>query len=84
MNAFRKLILASVAALVLFAPVAAPSPVQAAETHSQVAAKGRVYWVYYRSCPNDYWHLYGGYYKASDAQLVVRYFQYYGYQAFYR
>ena len=82
MNAFRKLILASVAALVLFAPIAAPA--QAQQAQAQAAGHARVYWVYYRSCPMDAWHLYGGYYKASQAQQVVRYFQYYGYQAFYR
>ena len=83
MNAFRKLILTCVAALALVAPIAVTSQADAAGTPVK-EAQAHYYYVYYRSCPNDYWHVYGWYYRASDAQYAVRWFQYYGYQAFYR
>ena len=83
MNGFRKLILACVTAVALISPVAVPSQSQAEGTTAR-AAQTRYYYVYYRSCPQDYWHYWGWYYRAADAKAAVRWFQSHGYQAFYR
>ncbi len=83
MHRFRNLILASVAALALLAPGIVPSGVPSPSGQCQ-AGQTRVYYVYYRSCPQDSWHLYGGYYRVTDAVYATRYFQYYGYDSFYR
>jgi hypothetical protein len=60
MSSIRKLIVASVAALALLAPGALPSQFQAPSRQCQ-AGQVRYYTVYYRSCPQDYWHVYGSY-----------------------
>lgn len=83
MNAFRKFVIASLAILALIGPTSLPSPYQAPGS-SATAAQTRYYYVYYRSCPSDSWHYYGYYTRASDAVQAVRWFNYYGYQAFFR
>jgi hypothetical protein len=83
MNAIRKFVIACLATLALLGPVALPSQYQAPGS-SATAAQTRYYYVYYRSCPSDYWHYYGYYTRASDANQAVRWFNYYGYQAYYR
>lgn len=78
MTFLRKLLLACVASLSLMSPA-----IMAPKAHAQ-HGHTRVYWVYYRTCPHDSWHCYGGYYGVGDAQQAVRWFQFNGYDAFYR
>jgi hypothetical protein len=75
---FRKLMLATVAALALLTPLTGISQVQA---HS---SKGhyRVYPVYYRARGCDPWSYYASYSRYADADYAVRYLQYYGYEGY--
>jgi hypothetical protein len=83
MKRFKKLLLAAVAAVALIAPVAVMPTAQADPPH-QNQQHQRIYWVYYRTSASGQWVCYGGYYDANQAQQAVNYFQYYGYDSYYR
>ena len=83
MKTFRKILLAFIAAVAVIGPAMLPTQYQTPGVTAQ-AGKTRYYYVYYRTCPRDSWHYYGWYLRAGDAALAVRWFQYYGYEAFYR
>ena len=80
---FRSLVLASVAGLGLLGMVATPTVAEAHPTHRH-QPHSRVYYVYYRSCPQSSWVCYGGYYRTDQAQTTVSYFQSRGYDSYYR
>ena len=83
MNAFRKIVLVCIATLAVMGPATLPTQFQAPGS-TAAAAQTRYYYIYYRSCPSDYWHYYGYCLKASDANYYVSWLRYYGYEAFYR
>ncbi len=82
MSKLSKLIAALVATVALMAPLAI-QPAANAHTPSH-HSDHRVFWVYYRACPNSQWVCYGGYYDAGQAQQAINWFQYNGYDAYYR
>lgn len=82
MNRLRKLMLACVTATALIFPLAQSAEAQSCQGYT--LGHTRVYYVYVRACVHEQWRNIGGYYRAADAQAAVRYFQYRGYEAFYR
>ena len=84
MFGLRTLLLSLFTALALLQPVASLSASSPPVSGAASRAKARIYWVYYRTCPQDSWKCYGGYYHLSQAVQAVSYFRYYGYEAFYR
>lgn len=80
MNVFRKLMLATLAGVVLMMPLTVSSRVQADPARSHT----RYYYVYYRTCPGDPWYYYATYARYTDAEYAVYYLRYYGYQAYFR
>jgi hypothetical protein len=88
MKLLRNLMFAVLAGVTLMSPLAsepaaanAPKP---SVRHAHANGNYRIYWVYYRTCPDAAWVCYGGYYRAGQAVQAVNYFRYYGYDAFYR
>jgi hypothetical protein len=90
MKTLRALLVAFVAAVASLSPMAASraeagTPQNKQTSHSpRHAGQQRIYWVYYRSCPDSPWVCYGGYYQADQAIQAVTYFRYQGYDSFYR
>ena len=83
MNFLRKLVLGCVTAAALLVPMAETVRAQACSGYT-TTGHTRVFYVYFRTCPHDYWRNFGGYYRLADAQRVARYFQARGYEAFVR
>jgi hypothetical protein len=81
MTSLRKILVACVASVALFAPVTATSVASANEPRHH---HEHVYYVYYRTCPQSQWVCYGGYYRVDQARQAVRYFEYQGYDSYYR
>jgi hypothetical protein len=79
----NKLFVAIVAAVALTTPVGMQS-VASAHSESHHHSHHRVYWVYYRECPQHAWVCYGGYYEASEARQAMEYFRSQGYDSFFR
>jgi hypothetical protein len=82
MKLFRKLILSVVTAVAFMVPLA--SQPAATANSPQHQHRHRVYWVYYRTCPESAWVCYGGYYHVNQAVQGVNYFRYKGYDSYYR
>jgi hypothetical protein len=81
MPIFRKILCSALLGVSLAVPFLAAAPAQA---NPPQHGHQRVYWVYYRSCPNSAWVCYGGYYHANEAQQAVNYFRHHGYESYYR
>ena len=84
MKFVRGLLLACVAICGTIGPAGVVSQATAHENphhgHHQHAV--RVFYVYYRDCPQNEWTCYGGYYSYVEAATAVIYFEANGYQAF--
>lgn len=80
MSAVRKLILAAVMGLATVTSLTLPADLRANPHNSNQ----RVYYVYYRDCPDSQWTCYGGYYQYDQAIQAKTWFEYYGYQVFIR
>jgi hypothetical protein len=82
MKIMKNAILGALMALSLLGPIAA---VPAQHSHSATGQqRPRAYYVYYRASAHSPWSVYGGFYQLQTAQQAVRWFQYYGYDAFVR
>jgi hypothetical protein len=82
MSWFRKVLLSTLATLALATPAGFLGKAEAAPPLVRTQVQARYYWVYYRGCCHDSWHLYGSYRKYHHAYLAAIWLRYYGYEAY--
>jgi len=84
MNWLRRSICSVLVGLTLMVPFVGTSLANDQMRVNNPRQQTRVYFVYYRTCPDSPWVNYGGFYHVQQAQQAVTYFRNVGYDAFCR